>query len=290
MLHANEVPVRTPLARVRQETKIAASREGHASRNCATGAAAQEVRFTVPLLPDGVVTEQGSGDLTWIGSSSIGVECSQRHDPTGHAAFWRNERARKPPQAPESSQSLQRHQLRLDAGKAGELVAQRNRAGEETLASDLELDPVKTIAEENMLDPVALPQQDHRMFEAPNIERVNTVAADGAGFDGKNGRIDIGPPEDGSRTRAAMCSFAESATPRRGQRRPCCRGRSRGSPVSSARIPKLPHVSLLRYLRRPGYDEETPMPNLRASSSAYSRNLIGRANWAAGRFRLPPWS
>ena len=146
------------------------------------------------------MTEQGGGDIARIGSGSIGVECAKRRDPSGRAAFGRHEWTREASQAPQGDQAVQRQQLRLGAFEAGDVVAQAGRAREETLASDLELDPVNTIAEQNMLDPVARPQQDHRMFEASNIECVNTVPGDGAGVDRKNSRIDIGPPEDGSRT------------------------------------------------------------------------------------------
>jgi hypothetical protein len=153
-----------------------ATRETLVGRCRSTDPAPQVIRRAVPVLANGIGTEQGSGDLAGVGAGSAGVECAQRRGPAVRAAFRRKKRAREPSQAPQSDQSVQRHQLGLDAFEAGEVVAQPNRAFEQAPVPDLELDTADAVAEQNMLGSVTGPQDRHNAAEAPQVEAVSVAA------------------------------------------------------------------------------------------------------------------
>jgi hypothetical protein len=160
-----------------------AARETLTGRDRSTHPAPQVIRRAVPVLADGIGTEQGSGDLAGVGAGSAAVECAQRRDPAARAAFRRKKRAWELSQPSQSDKSVQRHQLGLNALEAGEVVAQPNRALEQATMPDLELDTVNAVAEQNMLGPVTGPQDRHNAVEAPQVEAVSVAAANRTGVD-----------------------------------------------------------------------------------------------------------
>src|ERR1700681_3138146 len=98
------------------------------------------------------------------------------------------------------------------------------------------------------------------MIEAPDIEGIPVIMGDEAGFNGKNGRIYVGPPERGRSTGWTVWRFAENVIPRAGRRRSCQRTRSHRSPVPTAGIVKQARVIWPRRQRKTNCGGGIPMP------------------------------